>query len=149
MVKENAAMDVASKKNNALQEFVEANKINGLQAVELEDGKKIFQTRLMINGHPLPLFIVLNGSVYNFIQVHLVTISPEKSEKCLEELNRLNISFSMLKYGISKTGNITLTCSIPSSTENFDPGMVIALIDQVQEHLNTNYDALMKKILEE
>ena len=149
MVKENTTLDVAGKKFAALQQFIEENKINGLQAVEVEGESKIFQTKLLITGHPLPLFIVLNPSVYNFIQVHLVTIAPEQSEKCLEALNALNINFSMLKYGLSKGGNITLTCSIPTGTEKFDPAMVIALIDQVQEHLTANYDALMQKILAE
>ena len=146
MVQENEKKSVAVAKFEAMQDFIAKNEIKGLQAVEVEGNSKIFQTKLLVKGQPLPLFVVLNDSVYNFVQVHLVTIAPEQVEKCLEELNSLNINFSMLKYGISKTGNVTLTCSLPSGLNNFDPGLVIAMIDQVQQHLEENYVALMEKV---
>lgn len=138
--------NTASKKIEAMKEFIEKAKINGIQLIEANENNKILRSNLLIEGQSLPMFIVVNDTVYSYIQVHLVTVKEEKAEKCLRYLNELNERFSMLKYFVNKGGNIVLTCSVPASDDAFEPALLIALIDQVKRHLEENYAELMKKV---
>ena len=52
----------------------------------------------------------------------------------------------MLKYNSDAVGNILLTCSIPSGVEQFDPPLIIALVNEIQSHLKTIYPDLMKNL---
>ena len=140
---------VAQQKAEAIISTVRTNNINGIRYIEVDENNKIFESRLLIEGQALPLFLVVNSTVYSYIHVHLVTVTPEKVEKCNEYLNRLNESFPMLKYFINNVGNIVLTCSIPSADDKFDPALIFALVDQVKGHLEENYKELMQKIWEE
>lgn len=140
---------VAQQKAEAIISTVRTNNINGIRYIEVDENNKIFESRFLIEGQALPLFLVVNSTVYSYIHVHLVTVTPEKVEKCNEYLNRLNESFPMLKYFINNVGNIVLTCSIPSADDKFDPALMFALVDQVKEHLEVNYKELMQKIWEE
>lgn len=144
-----AGQTVAQQKAEAIISTVRANNINGIRYIEVDDNNKIFESRFLIEGQALPMFIVVNSTVYSYIHVHLVTITPEKLEKCSEYLNRLNDSFPMLKYFINDVGNVVLTCSLPSTDDKFDPALVFALVDQVKAHLEDNYKVLMQKIWEE
>ncbi len=144
-----AEQTVAQQKAEAIINTVRANNINGIRYIEVDDNNKIFESRFLIEGQALPMFIVVNSTVYSYIHVHLVTITPEKLEKCSEYLNRLNDSFPMLKYFINDVGNVVLTCSLPSADDKFDPALVFALVDQVKAHLEDNYKVLMQKIWEE
>lgn len=144
-----AGQTVAQQKAEAIISTVRANNINGIRYIEVDDNNKIFESRFLIEGQALPMFIVVNSTVYSYIHVHLVTITPEKLEKCSEYLNRLNDSFPMLKYFINDVGNVVLTCSLSSADDKFDPALVFALVDQVKAHLEDNYKVLMQKIWEE
>lgn len=144
-----AEQTVAQQKAEAIISTVRTNNINGIRYIEVDDNNKIFESRFLIEGQALPMFLVVNSTVYSYIHVHLVTVTPEKVEKCNEYLNRLNESFPMLKYFINNVGNIVLTCSIPSADDKFDPALIFALVDQVKGHLEENYKELMQKIWEE
>lgn len=144
-----AEQTVAQQKAEAIISTVRTNNINGIRYIEVDDNNKIFESRFLIEGQALPMFLVVNSTVYSYIHVHLVTVTPEKVEKCNEYLNRLNESFPMLKYFINNVGNIVLTCSIPSADDKFDPALMFALVDQVKGHLEENYKELMQKIWEE
>ena len=150
-VEETVAVNVAAvdKKYSALQDYLSKSDINGMQLLEVDEHNKGLRTNLLVEGQTLPVFIVVNETVYSYIQVHLVTITSEKLEKCLPLLNELNDSFTMLKYGVNKGGNITLTCSIPAGDDKFDPAIIFALLDQINGHLQEHYKLLMKKIWEE
>lgn len=156
-VKEAATQEVAEKTTEAnavakkfadFKAFLEQEKVNGFQFLEVNETNKIFRSNLLIEGQTLPMFVVINDSVYTFIQVHLVTLTPEKKAKCMEFLNEMNERFSMLKYFVNHEGNLVLTCSVPSGNDKFDPALIVALIDQVRLHLLENYPQLMKKIWE-
>lgn len=144
-----AGQTVAQKKAEAIIDTVKGNNINGIRYIEVDDNNKIFESRFLIEGQALPMFIVVNSTVYSYIHVHLVTITPEKLEKCSEYLNRLNDSFPMLKYFINNVGNVVLTCSVPAADDKFDSALIFALVDQVKAHLEDNYKVLMQKIWEE
>ena len=99
-------------------------------------------TRLLVKGQTLPLFIVVNNTVYSYIQAHLVTIPQEKLADTLQYINELN----NLKYAVNPQGNVVLTFSVPAADDKFEPGLIFALVDQVKAHLEENYATLMDKI---
>lgn len=140
---------VVGKKVEALRDFVLKAKVSGLELVDVDDKNKIIRSRLLIEGQQLPLFVVLNDTVYSYIQVHLVSMTPEKTAKCLPYLNELNDRFSMLKYCVNSSGNLVLTCSVPSSDDGFEPALLIGLIDQLKLHLEEHYQAIMKRVWKE
>ena len=122
---EKAEETLAMKKLTALKEFADAHEISGLQYLQINEANLLVNTRLLVEGQTLPLFIVVNNSVY---------------------LNELNNEFNMLKYSINPQGNVILTFSIPAGDDKFDPALVFALVDQLKAHLDTHYSALMEKI---
>lgn len=134
------------KKLNDLKEFLAKADITGIQLLEINEQNKVLRSNLLVEGQALPMFIVLNDTVYTYIQVHLVTLTEDKKAKCVDFLNELNERFSMLKYFVNSQGNVVLTCSIPAGDDKFDPALIFALVDQVKLHLEENYPALMKKI---
>lgn len=142
---EKAEETLAMKKLTALKEFADAHEISGLQYLQINEANLLVNTRLLVEGQTLPLFIVVNNSVYTYLQAHLVTLTEEKKAATLSYLNELNNEFNMLKYSINPQGNVILTFSIPAGDDKFDPALVFALVDQLKAHLDTHYSALMEK----
>lgn len=139
-------VNVIDKKAAALKEYMEKANVNGIQFVDINEHNKAVRSHLLVEGQALPMFIVVNDTVYSFIQVHLATVDAAKAQKCLPYLNELNERFNMLKYCINKAGNLVLTCSVPSGDDKFDPALLIALVDQVKGHLDAMYPSIMQKI---
>ena len=137
---------LAMKKLTALKEYADKAKITGLQYLQINENNLLVNTRLLVKGQTLPLFIVVNNTVYSYIQAHLVTIPQEKLADTLQFINELNNQFNMLKYTVNPQGNVVLTFSVPAADDKFEPGLIFALVDQVKGHLEENYAALMDKI---
>lgn len=141
---------VGIKKAEALQKYLLENKIEGfgLQNVQDEVHSHVFRSNLPVAGSNLAFMILLDDSVYTLIQVqvasHLVT--EDKKAFVCEELNQLNNQYRMLKYNLDDSGNILLSCSIPAGLEHFDPALLIALLNQIQGHLNATYPELMARL---
>ena len=89
---EKAEETLAMKKLTALKEFADAHEISGLQYLQINEANLLVNTRLLVEGQTLPLFIVVNNSVYTYLQAHLVTLTEEKKAATLSYLNELNIS---------------------------------------------------------
>ena len=141
-----AEESLALKKLTALKDFADAHEITGLQYLQINEANLLINTRLLIEGQTLPLFIVVNNSVYTYLQAHLVTLTEEKKAATLSYLNDLDNEFNMLKYSINPQGNVILTFSVPAGDDKFDPALVFALVDQVKAHLEAHFAALMEKI---
>lgn len=139
-------VSLVDKKMQAMQEYMTKAQVNGFQVIEVNEKNKVLRSNLLIKGQTLPLFIVVNDTVYSYIQVHLVTVEGGKIPQCLAYLNQLNERFNMLKYCINAQGNVVLTCSVPASDDKFEPGLIIALVDQVKNHLEEVYPEIMKNI---
>lgn len=137
---------LAMQKLTALKEYADKAKITGLQYLQINENNLLVNTRLLVKGQTLPLFIVVNNTVYSYIQAHLVTIPQEKLAETLQFINELNNQFNMLKYTVNPQGNVVLTFSVPAADDKFEPGLIFALVDQVKGHLEENYAVLMDKI---
>ncbi len=143
---EEKIVTLAEKKLTALKEFADANKITGLQYLQIDENNLLINTRLLIEGQTLPLFVVVNNTVYSYIQAHLVTITEDKKAAALNYLNDLNNEFNMLKYSINPQGNVIITFSVPADDDKFAPALIFALVDQLKAHLEKHFSDLMSKI---
>ena len=70
----------------------------------------------------------------------------EKKATVCEELNALNDQYRMLKYSVDEAGNVLLTCCIPAGLDHFDAPLVVAILNQIQGHLNAVYPTIMEKL---
>lgn len=150
MAEENTAVKVAAEKVAAFQKYLEENQIGGfgLQDFQNEVHAQAFRSNLPIEGQNLPFMILLDDSVYTILQVQIATSIAlgEKREKICAFLNDLNEQYRMLKYSADAAGNVLLTCCIPAGVPHFEPALVIAILNQIQGHLNALYPEIMKQL---
>ena len=145
-VPETVEATVAEQKLAALLQAMEAEKVNGLQVAEKTAARNILTGNFLIEGQVVPMFVVLDNSVYSYIQVNIANLTAEQGKACLKHLNELNERYTMLKYAVNPNNTVILTCSVPAANDKFDPALVIALIDQVKNQVTEEYAQLMKII---
>lgn len=147
-----AEVKVAAEKVAAFQKYLEDNKIGGfgLQDFQNDVHAQAFRSNLPVEGQNLPFMILLDDSVYTMLQVQVATsiATGEKRAKICEYLNDLNEQYRMLKYSADAAGNVLLTCCIPAGVPHFEPALVIAILNQIQGHLNALYPEIMKHLWE-
>lgn len=145
-----ADVKVAAEKIAAFQKYLEENQIGGfgLQDFQNEVHAQAFRSNLPVEGQNLPFMILLDDSVYTMLQVQVATSIAvgEKREKICAYLNDLNEQYRMLKYSADAAGNVLLTCCIPAGVPHFEPALVIAILNQIQGHLNALYPEIMKQL---
>lgn len=145
-----AETQVGIKKAEVLQNYLAENKIEGFGIQNFQDDvhSHAFRSNLPVAGTNLAFMILLDDSVYTMIQIQVAAnlITKDKKAVVCEELNKLNDQYRMLKYSVDEAGNILLSCSIPSGLEHFDPVLIIAILNQLQGHLNALYPELMAKL---
>lgn len=139
-------LTVTETKLEAVKTFVEEHKITGFQLLAPSENVRVLRSNLLVEGQTLPLFIVLDSTVYSLIQVAAAKVPAAKKAQVLEYTNELNDRFGMLKYHINKADELMVTFSIPAGNDKFDPALIFALLDQVKQHLDAEYPQLMKKI---
>lgn len=141
---------VAAEKVAAFQKYLEENKISGfgLQDFQNDVHARAFRSNLPVEGQNLPFMILLDDSVYTILQVQIATsiATGDKKEKICAYLNDLNEQYRMLKYTVDAAGNVLLTCCIPAGVPHFEPALVIAILNQIQGHLNALYPEIMKQL---
>ncbi len=139
-------INVAAQKLQKMQELMEQNGINGIVVLEDAEERKVLRSNLMVEGQTLPLFIVLNNTVYSYIQVQLAKVAPDKVEKLLVHLNELNDRYGMLKYVVDANGNVVISCCIISPDDAFSPALMFGVLDQIKNLLEETYAKLMEEM---
>lgn len=141
---------VAKKKAEAFETFLQNLKIDSFARGETGDEAHtyLFRTNLVISDERMPTIILVDDSVYSMIQVLVAekAVPEEKREAALLYLNDLNDQ-TFLKYALDEAQNIVLTCSIPMSDEGWDPELVLALLNEVERHLQKTYESTVKACL--
>lgn len=150
MAEEKQEIKVAAEKVAAFQQYLTENNISGfgVQDFQNEVHAQAFRSNLPIEGQNLPFMILLDDSVYTILQVQVATsiARGDKRERICAYLNDLNEQYRMLKYSADAQGNVLLTCCIPAGTQHFEPALVIAILNQIQGHLNALYPDIMKQL---
>ena len=129
------------------QKHLEEAKISGFGIQDFKD-EVHFRSNLPVAGQNLPFMILFDDSVYTIIQVQVAAaiVTKEKKATVCEELNALNDQYRMLKYSVDEAGNVLLTCCIPAGLDHFDAPLVVAILNQIQGHLNAVYPTIMEKL---
>ncbi len=145
-----AAVNVADKKLEEFRKFVDDNKITGFAVEDWPAGGHVFRSHLPIAGQSLPFGILFDDSVYAIIQVQLgaAMATGDKAEKIYGVLNALNEQYRMLKFSADANGSVLLSCIVAAGLSHFEPALVIAILNSIQEELNENYPAIMAKLWE-
>lgn len=132
------------------KKHLEDAKISGLGIQDFKDDvhSQAFRSNLPVAGQNLPFMILFDDSVYTIIQVQVAAaiVTKEKKATVCEELNALNDQYRMLKYSVDEAGNVLLTCCIPAGLDHFDAPLVVAILNQIQGHLNAVYPTIMEKL---
>lgn len=136
----------AEKKFQALEQFIKDNSVTGLEMIG-DDNTKIARSFFLIEGQQLPMGVVMNDTIYTYIQVIVAPkVKEDRQASVNAYLNTLNEQFPMLKYHIDGASQVVLTCSVPADDDSFNPALIFALIDQVQGHLVESYADMMKEL---
>lgn len=147
---ETTEMSAVETKLAALQQHVKDAGIGGVEFETVGDNARLMRSFFQIKGQQMPMFVVINDTVYTTIQIYVLQdVAEDKEAKLLGYLNRLNTQFSMLKYVINGDRQLVLQCSVPAGNNHFDPALITALIEEVQKHLVDTYDELMKAYWQE
>ena len=140
-----AAESVADKKLEEFRKYVEDNKITGFRVDEWPVGGHVVRSLLPVGDQNLPFGILFDDSVYAIIQIQLGSgmATGENAKKIYGVLNTLNDNYRMLKFSIDVSGNVLLDCVVASGLPNFEPALVIAILNSIQEELNAHYGEIM------
>ncbi|WP_371378536.1 hypothetical protein [Sporomusa aerivorans] len=137
-------------KVTAFEKYLIDNKVEGFASRAVTDqlNSVVFHSNLAVKGQNLPVAVIIDDSVYTMIQIQAV--SGAASGKSPQELaiyaNELNQTYRMLKYQVTPEGNLALSCCVASDHDNFEPKLVIGILDQILQHLNEEYPNFMRKI---
>lgn len=99
-----------------------------------ELGTVVYHGHLNINDRDLPVFVVLDNSVFSFVRVALTTngVDKRKVKTIVTKLNELNQTYKAFKYYLlDSDSNIYLDASVPTGDDNFDPALLVNLLLQV------------------
>ena len=143
-----AATSVADKKLEEFRKYVEDNKITGFNVQDWPAGGHVVRSLLPVADAKLPFGILFDDSVYAIIQIQLGEglATGEKAKKIYSVLNALNDQYRMLKFSVDVSGNVLLACVVASGLPNFEPALVIAILNSIQEELNAHYADIMEAL---
>lgn len=140
-------MNVKATKFN---EFLQANNITcfNAQAIENEMHSVLYRSFMEVNGQNLPTMVVVDDSIYVMVQVRVAgaVIKEGNRTAVMEHINKLNEKYKVFKYYINEAGDIVIESCIPSTDEDFVPGLIHAVIDVILKHLQEEYPQIMKNV---
>lgn len=128
-------------KENNLQMFQE-------QEVQGEMNPVVYRTFMEVAGQNLPTMLVIDDSIYVMLQVRVAASVVKESNKAavMELINKMNGQFKVFKYYVDEEGSIIVESCIPTTDNEFVPGLVHAVIDVVVRHLNETNSETMKAV---
>ena len=108
----------------------------------------VYHGRLDIHGNSLPVFIVLDNSVFSYIRVAITTMSITEAaiKKVLPKLNELNQQYKVTKYYVNdEDSNIYTDISVPSTEEAFESAVLVNLmLEVIKPHLDEVHPDILK-----
>ena len=139
-----------SVKVTKFNEFLTANNINCFQAqaIENEMHSVLYRSFMEVNGQNLPTMVVVDDSIYVMVQVRVAAAVVKEGNRTaiMEHINKLNETYKVFKYYVNEGGDIVIESCIPSTDEEFVPGLVHAVIDVILKHLQEEYAQIMKLV---
>lgn len=140
-------MNVKAKK---FSDFLKENNLQMFQEQEVqgEMNPVVYRTFMEVAGQNLPTMLVIDDSIYVMLQVRVAASVVKESNKAavMELINKMNGQFKVFKYYVDEEGSIIVESCIPTTDNEFVPGLVHAVIDVVVRHLNETNSETMKAV---
>ncbi len=140
-------MNVKAKK---FSDFLKENNLQMFQEQEVqgEMNPVVYRTFMEVAGQNLPTMLVIDDSIYVMLQVRVAASVVKESNKAavMELINKMNGQFKVFKYYVDEEGSIIVESCIPTTDNEFMPGLVHAVIDVVVRHLNETNSETMKAV---
>lgn len=138
-------------KAEKFQEMLNKNELKFFQQEEVKDDEfntSLFRSSMEIEGQKLPLVVIVDDSIFVVCRTLIVAkaVKDDNVAEVLDFLNKLNGSYKVLKYYLTKDKELILDCCLPTTVEGFEPDMVRALIDLSVKNLEQNYRPIMQKV---
>lgn len=133
------------------KKFLDEKEIKYFTINEIKNDKLntvVFRSNLDINGHRLPILIILDDSIYGMIRIF---ISPKALNKDnVTELrigiNEMNKTYKSFKYYFDNEDNLILDCCILLNEIEKEGNLIYTMVDVIIKHLNSEYKNLMQLI---
>ncbi len=138
-------------KAEKMKKFFEENMPNIFQPQEVPEHELhpvVFNTFVEVEKQDLPFMMVIDDSIYVMFQIRLGLgiVNDKNRTAIMEHLNALNAQYKIFKYYIDENNSVIIESCIPSTDEQFVPGIVHAAINVVYDHLQQEYKNIMKLV---
>ena len=116
------------------------------QDIDNELHTVLYRSFMEVSGQNLPTMVVLDDSIYAMLQVRVAAgvVKEANRTAVLEHLNKLNEKYKVFKYYVNESGDIVIESCIPTTEDDFVPGIINAVIEVVLKHLIEEYPQIMK-----
>lgn len=113
-----------------------------------EYGTVVYDSRMEAKGQVLPVFVVLDDSLYGIVRVVVgnQVVNDKNEMELASYINELNRQYKLFKYYMTEDGSLILDAGVPSSDRNFDPHVIRVILDVILNHLDETFPETMKKI---
>ncbi len=137
--------------NTKAEKFAKMLTDNGINCFSPEEVKDelntvLFRSSMEIEGQRLPLVVIIDDSIYVICRTLVAgkCLTDANRLETLKFLNTLNSSYKTFKYFVTEAGEIVMDICLPTTSEQFEPNMIRALIDLSVKNLEENYRPLMQ-----
>lgn len=137
-----------NKKAEKFNTFMKEHNITCFNAQDIgnELHTVLYRSFMEVSGQNLPTMVVLDDSIYAMLQVRVAAgvVKEANRTAVLEHLNKLNEKYKVFKYYVNESGDIVIESCIPTTEDDFVPGIINAVIEVVLKHLIEEYPQIMK-----
>lgn len=109
----------------------------------------VYRSFMEINGQNLPVWVVIDDSIYMMIHVRLGSKLLKDANKAalLDYFNNMNAHYKVFKYYADAEGDVLLeSCISVGPVESFEPEIIHVVLDVIVKHLTKEYATLMKLV---
>ncbi len=108
----------------------------------------VFRSHLPVQGHKLPVIVILDNSVYGMIRLLVASNAVHDGNEAvvLKLLNDYNKQFKSFKYYIDDDGDLMMDTCVLCKEGDADGDMMYAMFQVMADHLTASYEDIMKTI---
>lgn len=130
-------------------------KEKGINFFNIEDREKdemhpvVYRSFMEINGQNLPVWIVIDDSIYMMIHVRLGSklLKDGNRVALLDYFNSMNAHYKVFKYYADGDGDVLLeSCISVGPVDSFEPEIIHVVLDVIVKHLTKEFATLMKLV---
>ncbi len=137
-------------KAEKFQDMLEEKQIEAFQSEEMKDDyhTTVFHSNVEVKGQRLPLWVLVDDSIYTIIRVGIATkVVEDKNRAAVQNyLDGINRHYKIFKYYTAENGDLILDCCLTATDDGFDPLLIQTILNVILEHLQEAYADIMKVV---